>query len=421
MEITTMRIEAENLTDITGYRLEDNAIASGGSLLSLLGGEENEVASVSFDFTGMSGNYNVKIGTYDENDGEATLELSQSGNLVGSILLDENPGGFVIAEDTQVTRIAATNLSIQQGDRFTITGFEDATEHARIDFIEFEPVSREPIRLEAEDADSISDYRLEANSVASGGEILSLKGGAGDEVGSASFTFEQQGIYDIALGTFDEDDGMAAIVLELNGTQIGETIMLNEDLGRNVADSFTQVSRNVASDIELNAGDVLTVMGFEDNGEFARLDYLEFTPAVSSEPIRLEAEDADSLLNYRLESNSVASGGEILSLKGDARDEVGSASFTFDRQGTYDIVLGTFDENDGMASITLELNGAQIGETIVLDQELGRNVPDSFTQVSRNIASGISLNAGDVLTVNGFEQAGEFARLDYLEFTATEL
>ena len=40
--------------------------------------------------------------------------------------------------------------------------------------------------------------------------------------------------------------------------------------------------------------------------------------------------------------------------------------------------------------------------------------------VFEEIVFGISLEAIDVLTVKGFEQGGEFARLDYLEFIATD-
>ena len=281
-ELVTIRLEAEDLTEVTNYRLEDNVIASSGQLLSLRGGEENEVGTASFDFTGVSGKYTVKIGTYDENDGEATIQLTQKDDLIGSIVLDDNPGEFAVSADTKVTRVAATDILIEQGDRFTITGLENASEHARIDFIEFEPVGSlepiptKPIRLEAEDADSLTNYRLEQNRYASGDEVLSLKGGTRDEVGSASFTFEEQGTYDIVLGTFDENDGTATITLELNGSQIGETILLDEDLGRNLGDSYTAVSKNIAFGISLEAGDVLTINGFEQGGEFARIDYLEF-------------------------------------------------------------------------------------------------------------------------------------------------
>ena len=281
-ELVTLRLEAEDLTEVTNYRLEDNVIASNGQLLSLRGGEENEVGTASFDFTGVSGKYTVKIGTYDENDGEATIQLTQKDDLIGSIVLDDNPGGFAVSADTKVTRVAATDILIEQGDRFTITGLENASEHARIDFIEFEPVGSlepiptKPIRLEAEDADSLTNYRLEQNRYASGDEVLSLKGGTRDEVGSASFTFKEQGTYDIVLGTFDENDGTATITLELNGSQIGETILLDEDLGRNLGDSYTAVSKNIAFGISLEAGDVLTINGFEQGGEFARIDYLEF-------------------------------------------------------------------------------------------------------------------------------------------------
>ena len=136
--------------------------------------------------------------------------------------------------------------------------------------------------------------------------------------------------------------------------------------------------------------------------------------------LRIEAEDLIET-TYRLEDNAIASGGQLLSLRGGEENEVGIASFDFTGvTGNYIVKIDTYDENDGTASITLELNGSQIGQTIVLDDDLGRNLGDSYTAVSKNIAFGISLEAGDVLTVNGFEEGGEFARLDYLEFIATE-
>lgn len=131
-------VQAEML-DLTGYRIENNPIASAG-ILSLVGGDSNEVGSASLSFSGESGNYNVILGTYDENDGEATIEVALEGAVIGSVVLDENRGGNAISSDTRVSRTVAENISIAKGDRLTIKGWEDATEHARVDYIKFEPV-----------------------------------------------------------------------------------------------------------------------------------------------------------------------------------------------------------------------------------------------------------------------------------------
>ena len=301
-EVTSQIIEAENITDLSGYRLESNALASGGQLLSLAGRDSGEVGTASFNFTGKSGNYTVKIGTYDENDGAATIELAQQGNAIGSIVLDDNSGGNSISADTQVTKVIATNIYINQGDSFSLTGFEDGNEHARIDFIEFAAVgangeeaepntggetpivnpdptpTADTIRWEAEAADSLIGYRTENIAGASGGTVLSLIGEAQGEAGSASFTVGSTGTYDILLASYDENDGAASFNVELNGSRIGETLSLNQDLGSNIANAQTAITETIAFGVSLEAGDILTVNGLENGGEHARLDYLEFIP-----------------------------------------------------------------------------------------------------------------------------------------------
>ena len=307
VEVTTQIIEAEDITDLAGYRLESSSLASGGELLSLFGENQNEVGTANFNFTGASGNYTVRIGTYDENDGAATIELAQQGELVGSIVLDQNAGSSGIAEDTRVTKVVATNISINQGDSFSLTGFEDGGEHARIDFIEFEAVNAngvgssvivnpddstetptpepnpaptsEVIRWEAESADSLTGYRTEDITGASGGSVLSFVGEALGESGSASFTVGASGTYDVLLAAYDENDGAASFEVEVNGSRIGDTLVLNQDLGSNVANAQTAVSEIIAFGVSLEAGDVLTVNGFEQGSEHARLDYVELLAA----------------------------------------------------------------------------------------------------------------------------------------------
>ena len=136
-------------------------------------------------------------------------------------------------------------------------------------------------------------------------------------------------------------------------------------------------------------------------------------------PIRLEAETAGSIVNYRTENIGVASGGQVLSFRGNSGNEVGSAIFGFNEApGTYDIIVGAFDENDGLASFTIDINDTQVGD-LLLDQELGSNLGNAQTFITETVALGVSLTSGDIITVNGFEQGAEHARLDFIELVPT--
>ncbi len=134
-------INAESLTNVTGYRIENNSFAEGGSMLSLVGGSTTEVGTATFNFNGPSGLYHLIIGTFDENDGQSTFNLTQQGNLVGSILLNQDLNGNLPSSTTKVERLLGGELTVTTGDSFTITGLENQSEAARLDFIRFVPVN----------------------------------------------------------------------------------------------------------------------------------------------------------------------------------------------------------------------------------------------------------------------------------------
>ena len=123
--LSTVLVEAEDITNVATYRVENNSVASGGSMLTLIGAASNETGSASFGFTGVSGTYNVVLGTFDENDGApaASLEVSVDGSSIGTVVLDQDPGGAGAAANTQVERSVAT-VSINPGDTITVTGLE---------------------------------------------------------------------------------------------------------------------------------------------------------------------------------------------------------------------------------------------------------------------------------------------------------
>ena len=131
--------------------------------------------------------------------------------------------------------------------------------------------------------------------------------------------------------------------------------------------------------------------------------------------IRVEAEQM-ALNGYRLESNQIASGGQLISLltRGRTRNK-GTASFEFTGTGGYyQVVLGYFDESDGAGQ--LSINYPSGTTTFKLDRQLGGRVASEETKVRRTIATKLWVESGDSFTITGNRNRGEFARVDYIDF-----
>ena len=154
-------------------------------------------------------------------------------------------------------------------------------------------------------------------------------------------------------------------------------------------------------------------MGQEDQGEFARVDYIDFIPKQTS--LRVEAESMAT--TFRDEWISGASGGQVASLRGDSRHEMGHAFFEFNGPaGEYNVTVGYYDENDGVAQLDIQ-QGNTILDSWQLNQNLGSGLPNAQTFQVRTVANNLTLNPGDTFTLAGHEDRGEYARIDYIEFT----
>ena len=141
-------IQAEAIASLPGgsvsvYRVENDTDASGGSMLSLGGGAANETGTASFTFSGATALYKVEIGAFDENDGApaASLAVAQNGTSIGTVLLDQDPGGNAASPDTKVTRLVNSEVLLTNGATIQVTGVESGGEQARFDFISFTPMS----------------------------------------------------------------------------------------------------------------------------------------------------------------------------------------------------------------------------------------------------------------------------------------
>lgn len=135
----------------------------------------------------------------------------------------------------------------------------------------------------------------------------------------------------------------------------------------------------------------------------------------SNQEIRVEAEGM-SLSAYRIESeNSAASGNALISLK-DAIANTDTASSTFSgTSGKYDVYVGYFDENDGVANLQVNIGGVRLANW-QLDQNLGAGNAVDKTLVRKKVASGLSINKGARIEIKGTVNQSEWARVDYIDF-----
>ena len=442
MIATPIRIEAEKMTRV-GYRLEkNNKDASGRALASLFAQGSSETAFLRTAFNGTSGLYDIVIAYFDENDGESSFSFSRNGNDLDDWKASRTSGGKLPTAQALVRR-TISNVNLLKGDLLQLTGTEDAGEAARVDYIEFLPKSTQPaapnnpaapaaagptIRVEAEKM-SLSGYRTEkSNNDASGRALTSLYAKGATETGSATTTFNgASGTYDIVVAYFDEDDGASSFNVKKNGSTVDSWVADNTNGGR--LPTAQALVRRVISNVSLSQGDSIRITGTEDAGEAARVDYLEFVAAGTGQPttpttptgpvaaIRVEAEKM-SLSGYRTEkSNNDASGRALTSLYAKGATETGSATTTFNgASGTYDIVVAYFDEDDGASSFNVKKNGSTV-DSWVADNTNGGRLPTAQALV-RRVISNVSLSQGDSIRITGTEDAGEAARVDYLEFVA---
>jgi aryl-phospho-beta-D-glucosidase BglC (GH1 family) len=274
----TIRYEAESLS-LKGYQVESQLDASGGKRITLLNsGTRSGTASGTFN--GTAGSYTVRVGFVDEWDGKSTATV-KIGGQTANINFDQNYSGNKLIQKTLFS-----NLQLKPGDRFEIAGNANGDEWARIDWIEFIPngsgskaptaspaplpPNRKSIRFEAESL-SLSGYQVELSSSASGGQQISLLN-SGRSSGTASGVFNgASGTYSVKIKYLDETDGSGRGSVAIAG-QSG-SFSLNQTLSVDTA-----IEKIVLPTVQLTSGDRFDISGTANGYEWARIDWIEFTP-----------------------------------------------------------------------------------------------------------------------------------------------
>lgn len=239
--VLNIRVEAESMT-LRTYGIASNSSASGGQLISLpiLGSNTGEAT---FQFAGDSGSYNLVIGYYDENDGVAQLRVRQNGTTLDSWSLGQNLASSLPDATTFTTRTVATNLSVNQGDTFTIRGRANGFEYARVDYIELVPVVADPSVL----ALSANDYSI--NEAAGTVTITVLRTGGTDETVSVDYNT----VDDTATAGGDYTAVSGTLTFAPGETSKDVTISILNDTSVEGDENFNFVIDNVGGNGSLGA------------------------------------------------------------------------------------------------------------------------------------------------------------------------
>jgi len=135
--------------------------------------------------------------------------------------------------------------------------------------------------------------------------------------------------------------------------------------------------------------------------------------------IRIEAEDM-ALTTYSTEWGNFASNGKLISLH-NAPGTMGSAKAVFTgASGIYDVVLGYYDENDGISQLQVSTGGDRL-DGWDLNKNLGSGKASPQSLVRRTVKTGLSLKPGTAIEIQGRANQTEWARVDYIEFIQRKL
>ena len=272
-------------------------------------------------------------------------------------------------------------------------------------------------RLEAEDL-QLETFNVESLNSPFDVELINLKGPGTS--GSAVGTFPGvSGRYDIFVAYHDENDGEAQITTIIDGNTV-DTWTLDQVLPRaEQATESNRFDRQVAADYAVKNGDEIRINALQGGWDNANIDYIEFVLAEPQpmDTVRVEAEAMD-LDTYRVEMLDFASNGALINLKGPGLN--GSATTAFSgNSGKYDVVVVYHDENDGVAQLTVSIAGISI-DSWTLDYKSTEAQPKPANRLARQIATDLTVNAGDTIRIDGLQGNWDHANVDYIDFVVKE-
>ncbi|WP_424967184.1 SdrD B-like domain-containing protein [Dinoroseobacter sp. S375] len=367
-------IEAEDMND-HGFRTVHGDKASGGQLVKIEGND----GKLTTDFDGPSAVYDLTLYAQDETDGVSKLRVFVDGEHVGTIMLDQqtNGGG---SDHSGFTGFTLEGLEIHEGAEIEIQAWKDCGEWVRIDKLELKKVDDLP-ENEAPSFDNLPDD------------------------GVICVDENETFVADIDASDADGD----SLTYEIVGGRDGDMFTIDPNTGE-LSFKAAKDYENPTSGGGNNTYDVTVKVSDGKGGEEVKPLWIKVKDVDEPEPVCIvvEAEDMH-LCGYSVEHNGDASGGANIKATG----HYGIAETVFNGPaGTYDLSVFSMDENDGNGAIDVYVNGQYV-DTIWLDQgNDGGGGANSGSTFSEDVFQDLQLDTGDVISLVGYTDCAEFARID---------
>ncbi len=216
-------------------------------------------------------------------------------------------------------------------------------------------------------------------------------------VGYVNGTFVgSSGTYDVTIRCYDEDDGQSTLTFKVDGATIDSRTLDSDD------NSFKDWT---ISGVSIGNGDEIRIEGARESGEYARVDYIDISSAAASVGTGQTQAENMTLTLYATDNFQGVDCAEATSTS------TGSVSGNFSGcTGVYDITVRYMDEDDGQSTYTVRVDGTAVDSWTA-------NV-DDLTWKTRTI-SGVLINNGDEVRIEGAQETGEHARIDYIDISSS--
>jgi beta-glucanase (GH16 family) len=128
-------MEAESMT-LNNYITDARLAASGGVCIKLnTASSGNSTGYATYNFTGTTGTYDLKVWYFDENDGACTFNVYVAGTNIITWIANQQLGSADPVAATRTSQIV-TSVLIANGDQIKLEGIQNNQEWGRYDFSE---------------------------------------------------------------------------------------------------------------------------------------------------------------------------------------------------------------------------------------------------------------------------------------------
>ncbi|MEO0587299.1 MAG: hypothetical protein AAF078_06625, partial [Planctomycetota bacterium] len=405
-------VQAEDMAR-DGFTVAHGSNADDGQFVWMKGGD----ASLTTEFSGATGIYDIRLDAMDENDGVSKIEVEIDGVVVGTIMLDRDSDGAG-SNNGHFSTFSLEGIEIPEGATVELNAWRDSGERVRIDKLEFEKVAEvepepaiaESVVIQAEDFTHKDGFF-----VVNGADGQIVKTCDHESSLKTEFT-GTGGEYAVTICVQDECDGASRIELWVDGQKVGSAV-LDQD-GDGWGNDYGPFSEVVFDGVQIDADAQVEIRAFRDGGEFIRIDAVKFDregePAEDCEHVVMEAEDFGHKSGFFTVHGDEASGGELVK----THSHISTLKDDFTGEGgVYDVTLSIQDESDGNGRVELFVDGVKVATVDLNTGANGIGSNDSgFTDFT---FEDIEVPAGAEIKIKGFQDGNEWVRIDKVEFKKT--